>query len=62
LIVVNAGVANKSAAATAAALTPESYCMALLSAKSVKFHSKPYPRVTTEQEDFCNQIEAKETH
>jgi hypothetical protein len=58
LIVVNAGIGNKTAASMMGAMTPDIYCMALLSTDSLKFRSKPYPQVTAEQADFCHTVTA----
>lgn len=54
VLVVNLGIANKSAAAMAP-LTPQAYCMALISSR-VRYRSKPAPTLTQEQQDFCKEV------
>lgn len=56
LVVVQWGIGNKSAASLAP-LTPEAYCMALLS-PNIKLRKLP-PSLTTEEKVFCSQILAK---
>ena len=53
LIVVNVGFANK-AAASLAPMTPEAYCMALLS-PNISLKKLP-PSATTEQKHFCEDL------
>ena len=53
LIVINVGFANK-AAASLAPLTPEAYCMAMLS-PNISLKKLP-PTATTEQKDFCEDL------
>ena len=52
LVVVNVGVANKSAAA--APLPPEAYCLALISSE-VNLASLP-PRIAIEQRQYCTRV------
>ena len=53
LIVVSVGFGNKTAAAIAP-MTPEAYCMALLS-PNISLKKLP-PTATTEQKDFCEDL------
>jgi hypothetical protein len=53
VVFINCGFGNKTAAAFAAPLTPEAYCIALLDSK-VKLR----PVLTQEQQNFCKQVEA----
>lgn len=55
LIVVNAGVANKTAASLGTPLTPEAYCLALTTA-NVHFGGKPAPELSQAQSDFCRGV------
>jgi hypothetical protein len=57
LIVLNCGIANKSAAALAAPMTARAYCLALLAPDlDIHGHSKGRADVSTEQRDFCNDV------
>jgi hypothetical protein len=53
LIVVQWGIGNKSAASLAP-LTPEAYCLALLS-PNISFKKLP-PTLTTEQKEYCEAV------
>jgi hypothetical protein len=53
LIVVQWGIGNKSAASLAP-LTPEAYCLALLS-PNISFKKLP-PTLTTEQKAYCEDL------
>ncbi len=55
VMVINLGVANKSATAYGVALTPETYCVAL-SSSNISFDGKPAPALTQEQQDFCKSV------
>ena len=55
LIVVNWGIGNKTAASMGPPeLTPEAFCMALLS-PNISFKKLP-PTVTTEQKEYCQDV------
>jgi hypothetical protein len=53
LVVVQWGIGNKSAASLAP-ITPEAYCMALLS-PNISFKKLP-PTLTTEQKAYCEDV------
>lgn len=53
LVVVQWGIGNKSAASLAP-LTPEAYCLALLS-PNISFKKLP-PTLTTEQKEYCEDV------
>jgi hypothetical protein len=55
LLVMNIGIANKSATSFGYELTPENYCTAL-SSPNVQFAGKVTPAITTEQSDFCHTV------
>jgi hypothetical protein len=57
LIVCNVGIANKTASALAAPMSAKAYCMALLAPEiDIHGHSKRIPDVSTEQQNFCDDV------
>jgi hypothetical protein len=54
LIVVNAGIANKTAAGLGA-MSPETYCLAL-TASNIRFRGRPAPALSQQQVDFCRDV------
>lgn len=55
MLVMQVGIGNKTAASLGAILTPEEYCIALTNSKIV-FRGKPAPKLTQEQEEFCDDV------
>jgi hypothetical protein len=55
MLVINAGIGNKTAASLGASLTAEEYCIAL-STTGIVFRGRPAPKVSQEQQEFCDTV------